>query len=265
MMKRGIVFFDLDGTLLDNSCDEIPKSALYGLSKLRENGFIIVLSTGRDMDTHYSVKYKSVVCPDAIIHRNGNRVTVGEKELFIHYMDKKLLRRVIDFCLINGLCTGTSIGDYDYFTIPEEKTRSDLSYRGFSERHYRSVEELFNDDILVTALDFAGNIDKAKRLVEESFPELTLYPFNSNTGADVVEAGFSKADGMEKLCRYYGIPIENTYAFGDSSNDIPMLKKAKVGVAVGNASDAVKEAADMVTDRIGSDGIYNALRRLQLI
>ncbi|MCQ2400608.1 MAG: HAD family hydrolase [Lachnospiraceae bacterium] len=264
-MKKGIVFFDLDGTLLDNSCDQVPDSALLGLSELRKNGYVIVLSTGRDMDTHYSVKYKDIVKPDAIIHRNGNRITIGEEELFIHYMDKGLLRRIIDFCLINGLCVGTSIGESDYFTIPEEKTRSDVSYRGFSERNYRSVEELFNDDILVSAIDFAGNIKKAKTLVEAKFPELTLFPFNSGTGADVVETGFSKADGMVRLCEYYRIPIENTYAFGDSQNDIPMLKKAAVGVAVGNAADSVKEAADMVTDHISDGGIYNALKLLKLI
>lgn len=264
-MKKGIVFFDLDGTLLDNSCDEIPESAEEGLSNLRKNGYLIVLSTGRDMDTHYSVRYKELVKPDAIIHRNGNRITVGEKEIFIHYMDKGLLREIIDFCLMKGLSVGTSIGMYDYFTNPEEKTKADIAYRGFSERNFRPYEELFDEGIRVSAIDFVGDIQRTKRLVEERFPELTLFPFNSGTGADVVEKGFSKADGMKRICEYYGISSENTYAFGDSPNDIPMLKQAAVGVAVGNADDAVKEIADMVTDPIDQDGVFKALKALKLI
>ena len=59
--------------------------------------------------------------------------------------------------------------------------------------------------------------------------------------------------------------MADTVAFGDGGNDIPMLKEAAVGVAMGNASDEVKKAADYVTDNVDDDGIRNALEHLKLI
>ena len=49
---KGIIFFDLDGTLLDNHSDKVPQSALKAIDKLKEGGYKVSLSTGRDMDTH---------------------------------------------------------------------------------------------------------------------------------------------------------------------------------------------------------------------
>ncbi|MDO4939543.1 MAG: HAD family hydrolase [Lachnospiraceae bacterium] len=261
MKKKGILFFDLDGTLLDNRTDEVPASAMDAIDQLREK-YVICLATGRDMDTHYSVKYKSMVRPDCIIHRNGTRITVGETDIFRHYMDKTLLRRAGEFAASNGLSVGTSIGEYDYFINPQLKTAADISYRGTSSRHFRPFDELFAEDILVSAIDFAGDVLNYKDMVERAIPEFTLYPFNSGTGADVVEKGFSKADGMKRICDYYCIPMEYTWAFGDSPNDIPMLKAAGCGVAMGNADDAVKEMAQEVTDAVWDDGIARFLRKL---
>ena len=262
MKKKGILFFDLDGTLLNNKTDEVPVSAKEAIDDLRD-AYVICLATGRDMDTHYSVKYKAMVNPDCIIHRNGNRITVGEEEIFRHYMDKNLLKKAGEYAKAHGMCVGTSIGEYDYFIHPEMKTAADLAYRSQSFRHYRPFEELFSDDILVSAIDFAGDVLSYKDQVERDIPEFTLFPFNSGTGADVVEKGFSKADGMRRICDYYGISMEHTWAFGDSQNDIPMIKAAACGVAMGNSADEVKQAAQVVTDAVWDDGIAKYLRILK--
>jgi Cof subfamily protein (haloacid dehalogenase superfamily) len=74
-------------------------------------------------------------------------------------------------------------------------------------------------------------------------------------------SGISKADGLRKLCELYGISPEETVAIGDERNDIPMLKLAGMGVAMGNALPEVKEAADYVTDTVNNDGVVLALRK----
>ncbi|MDD5832213.1 MAG: HAD family hydrolase [Clostridiales bacterium] len=261
----GLAFFDLDGTLLDNDRDIIPESSLKALELLRRGGWRIVLSTGRDMDTHYSIRYRSIVRPDAVIHQNGGKVTVGDKLLYKHVMDKKLLSEILSFCREKGFCMGSSVGDKDYFINPEKKTAADRAYNRFIERHFVPFEGLLDPDIEVVGLSFAGNIQEEKPQIEKHFPQLELFAFSSNAGADVVERGFSKAEGMKRLCSYYDAEGEQTVAFGDSPNDIALLKAADIGVAMGNADEAVKRAADHVTDDIRHDGIFNACRYLGMI
>ena len=71
--------------------------------------------------------------------------------------------------------------------------------------------------------------------------------------------------GLGILADYYKIDISETLAFGDGGNDIPMLRKAGTGIAMGSASDEVKAAADYVTDTVDNHGIRNALIRLGII
>ena len=61
------------------------------------------------------------------------------------------------------------------------------------------------------------------------------------------------------------IDIENTIAIGDSSNDITMLKTAKIGIVMGQAEDYVKETGDIITDTISNDGFYKAFKKLGLV
>ena len=262
---KGIFFFDLDGTLLDNRIDKVPESALTALSELKRQGCKVVISTGRDMDTHYSVKYIDIVKPDAIIHANGNKITIGGRLLYKHVMDKKLLRRIIDFSKEHGICVGTSVGNEDFYVNLNKKVYADESYNKYINRNFADVEELFSRNIEVHALSFAGDIFTEGRLLEQNFTNIRLLPFNTGVGADIIEEGYTKADGMRRVCDYYKVPYDKTYAIGDSMNDIHIIKEAGVGIAMGNADQPVKDAADFVTTDIADNGVYNACVRLGLI
>lgn len=72
---------------------------------------------------------------------------------------------------------------------------------------------------------------------------------------EVIPATIHKGQGLLDTCRALGIDPKQTVAFGDAENDIPMLKAAGVGVAMGNAADSVKAAADAVTGTNNEDGI----------
>ena len=74
-----------------------------------------------------------------------------------------------------------------------------------------------------------------------------------------------KTAGIESILKHYGIKKEEIMAFGDAENDIEMLQYAQIGVAMGNADDEVKEAADYVTDMVDSDGIYKALKHFRIL
>jgi hydroxymethylpyrimidine pyrophosphatase-like HAD family hydrolase len=77
--------------------------------------------------------------------------------------------------------------------------------------------------------------------------------------ADVNCIGLSKRTGIEAFCRHFGIDLSETMSFGDGGNDISMLKSTAIGVAMGNANQEVKEAANYVTADVDDDGIWKAL------
>ena len=72
--------------------------------------FYIVLSTGRDMDNYYSKQYGDLVRPDAVIHLNGTKITVGDQLIYEHRMDQGLLERVLDYADKSGYAIGVTIG-----------------------------------------------------------------------------------------------------------------------------------------------------------
>ena len=74
--------------------------------------------------------------------------------------------------------------------------------------------------------------------------------------------GCSKASAIELVAEKLGISVDETVAIGDSSNDIPMIERAHIGIAMGNATEDVKEIADFVTGAVEQDGILKALKWL---
>lgn len=258
--KKRIVSFDLDQTLLDHATYTIPGSALAALEQLKKNSYVI-LATGRDMDNYYSRKYKEIVKPDAIIHLNGTKITVGEQLIYEHIMDKDLLKALFAFADKNGYSIGATINDEDYYLHPEIVEQMDKDRWGVSGRRFKDPWQLL--DSPVRTLAYVGTEDGV-RDIEAHFPQLKLPMFAGKTGADVVEKTSSKAKGLLRLCDYFHIDKKDTVAFGDSMNDYEILMEAGIGVAMGNALDQLKAVADYVTADIGDDGIWKACEKLRL-
>jgi len=86
--------------------------------------------------------------------------------------------------------------------------------------------------------------------------------YSTNNGLiEVLPLGISKATGVEELARPLGITAEDIVAFGDMPNDVPMIRWAGLGVAMGNAHPEVLEAADEVTAPNTDDGVARVLER----
>ena len=81
---------------------------------------------------------------------------------------------------------------------------------------------------------------------------------------DLIPADGGKDRGIQRFLDHYGWSKEQTISFGDGGNDVDMLRFTGIGVAMGNAVDALKKVADYVTAPIGEDGIYKACEHLHL-
>lgn len=258
-MKSKIASFDMDMTLLDHKDYKIPESALRALDKLRANGYYIVLSTGRDMDSKFSAGLMDGLEVDAIIHLNGTKITVGDKLIYEHLMDPELVKQVLKYAEGKPFAIGVSVGSEDYYVNPEYVTRQDMMRWRSSDRCFRDPETMLEKP--VRTLCYMGPRPYADE-IERLFPQLKLPSFAARTGADVIERSSSKAKGLHRVCDYLGVDIQDTVAFGDSMNDYEIVKEAGIGVAMGNAFPELKAAADYVTTDIDQDGIWNACMAL---
>ena len=90
-------------------------------------------------------------------------------------------------------------------------------------------------------------------------------PFENENLFDVTMQGVTKGDAITELLDYFGIDRKDSYAFGDSNNDVEMLRTVGTGVVMGKHSKIAGEAASMITGTVKEEGIAQALERLGLI
>lgn len=106
--------------------------------------------------------------------------------------------------------------------------------------------------------------EKLEQELKEKFPQLQIVR-SSPILLEIMNKSVSKSSGIEVLLSHLGLSHEQAIAFGDNYNDTDMLHLAGIGVAMANAPQAVKDAADAVTDANNDDGIYNYLVKLNLV
>jgi hydroxymethylpyrimidine pyrophosphatase-like HAD family hydrolase len=172
-------------------------------------------------------------------------------------MDKELLKRLLSYGEEREIAVGLTIDDKDYFVNPAEVERIDKIRWGESMRNFQDPWKML--ELPVRTLAYIGEADPVSDM-EAHFPELKFPLFSSRLGADIIEVQASKANGLVRLCEYYGMDISQTVAFGDSMNDYEIVQAAGTGIAMGNSVQKLKDTADYVTDDIARDGVWKACR-----
>ena len=135
-MCSKIFCFDLDMTLLDHKTFRISEKVILNLEELKKAGHVVAIATGRDMDNEFSKAYKKQLSPDAIVHSNGQKVTVGEKKIREVFMDPQLIARMMEFCHEHHLCIGMNIGKDGCYVNKEVLIEHEKRVFGNGDREY---------------------------------------------------------------------------------------------------------------------------------
>lgn len=273
MTRYKLICLDVDGTLY-NEARVIPKENIEAIKEAYSRGILICIVTGRMYN--YGALYGGKIGIDILtIGSNGAFVKYDDAILNHDYMEEKTLFDMVDILKKYDVLThynewNTLISDRD---IGEGNGYLDANSHLPEDR---KIEIVITDDLKKTFRERKSKVlksvsfefdDKEKflRLREElkDHPDLEAIsstPFN----LEIVKKGVSKARGIEKLIERLGILREEVIAIGDGENDIPMIRYAGMGVAMGNALEEVKAVADMVTDTNDRAGVAKAIRKLCL-
>jgi len=253
------IFFDIDGTLLSFKTHQMSPATLDALHQLRQNGIKLFLSTGR---------HKSMIRPvrelfpfDGCITLNGQYCFAGDR----------VLRRVpMQRCDVEQIVELTSQGAFACIFLEEEDSyinQLDPYAQVFPQHLHIPLPPLADPR---RALD--GQLYQVVVFVDQEHEhQLTsrtqyLNPMRWHPDfIDVISQGGGKDKGMDAILAHFGISLDETMAFGDGENDLPMLRHAAIGVAMGNAGPAVQAQADYVTKTVDEDGVVHALRHFGLL
>lgn len=250
---------DLDGTIIDHIQNIVPSSTKKAIRKLQDNGHIVAIATGRPPSLFYGIEKTLNI--DTYIASNGRYVVSKGQELLHDYIDKDVVERFINDMEQRGLDVGFETR-HDYVVHSKNTTLVD-DFSNHFHLHSPTVEKNYHkvNDVLQMIL-FTDNHNIKD--IEQKYPELD-FNVSCRYGIDINAQGGMKEIGIDVLQKHFDIPNEDIIAIGDGYNDIGMILRAHIGIAMGNACQPLKEAADYVTDSAQEDGIQNILKKLNII
>jgi len=261
-MKTKALFFDIDGTLVSFKTHHIPQSTVDALHEAHKRGIKIVIATGRPFSIVTNLSEISDII-DGYITANGAFCFIGKHVVHCEPVPEDDVKTVIRFaremqfaCLIAG--------ERDTIFYQTNDTARRIFNVLLDVHNVKETEEV--DDVLQQRiLELTPIITEAQE--REIMPHingcisLRWHP----EFTDITSRKAEKSNGIRPIAQALGIEMSETMAFGDGGNDKEMLRKAGIGVAMGNALEPVKSVADYVTSSVDDDGIARALKHFQVI
>lgn len=269
MAQIKLIGVDLDGTVL-NAEKKITVENIETFRRCRESGIYVVPVTGRPVSGLYEEYRRDIACRYSI-HTNGAVVIDAEnnREIITHTMSAKTATEVADILDRFDNYYGIFHGGYGYLEngdyLAELKHYENTPMYEYLIRSRRSVENKRN---FLYTLDHCDNIyaiarnGRTRSAILDALKDVEGIFYTCSAERDVEIGGMcSKGSTLMELADKLGIRRDEVMAIGDSGNDLKMLEAAGFSVAMKNASDEIKAAADYVTRSCEKSGVSHAIRK----
>ena len=261
-----IVTIDLDGTLFDPE-KNVSLENKIAINKCKELGVKIVLATGRPIS---GVK---PLLDELGLNTNDDYV--------ILYNGAKIINCGTLECIYSSNIKGKDVKD-----LYEESKRLGVFFHAFRidgelitpmHNPYTDVEATINhvkdnihdivslndDELFLKAMMVGENEDITRIMTQVDSKYINKYSMlrSSRIFLEFLEKKTSKGEALKSLAKYLNISMDDTMAIRDAGNDIPMIKEAKIGVAMKNSFPEVLEIADYITGSNRESGVAQALNK----
>ncbi|MCI6503552.1 MAG: Cof-type HAD-IIB family hydrolase [Prevotella sp.] len=254
------VFFDIDGTLVSFKTHRVPQSTLDAVSRIRRQGVKVFIATGRPLPF---INNLAELEYDGIMSVNGACCFTKEGQIITRKpVPKADIQRLVDDAKAHPMPIAFATHDKAIAVNPGkdmEHLKEVFALLDLTVPEQRPIEDALDMEVLQVIAFFTK--EQEGRIMQEVLKGCDANRWHPYF-ADCVAKGINKATGIDDICKYYGINLKDTAAFGDGGNDIAMLSHAGIGIAMGNAAEEVQASADMVTDSVDENGIANALKHL---
>ncbi len=261
---RKIIFFDIDGTISIEETGQIPESAVQAIRKARENGHLAFINSGRTLSS-IEEKYKNIGF-DGYVCGCGTDIYEGSNNIFRYAVPKEICMKVMRKARetkVTAVYESAVAVYYDplvpkHVVVEELKNRAEGGWKVLSE----SIEDGFCEfEKFCIWLTEEADYEAFYNAICDYFEFV-----NRGGGMyEIMPKDVSKATGIQFLLDYYGISLEDCFAIGDSTNDLPMLQYVPNSIAMGNAMKEILPYCAYQTANIDKDGLEKALKHYGII
>lgn len=262
-MERHMIFFDIDGTLLDEKEGIVPESTVRALQQVKQAGHLIFICTGRCQ----AIWPKEIleIGFDGVVGGCGTNIYYHGEELLHAKLPPDLQREIADDLTvfhIDGILEGQQASYFrrDYWMpVVQSIFEENGTFSPECQLFWEDAELDF--DKMALWFDESSDMAAFKAKYKDHFDFILRDP----TFYEVVPKGYSKATGIAFLCDHLGISRQYTVGVGDSTNDLPMLDYTGISIAMGSGNPDIFPSVDFVTAPVMEDGIEKALKHYHLI
>lgn len=262
-----LIVCDVDNTIIPAGKDALSGRMRTAFHKALDKGLHVMINTGR----HYTFLQPSLfddLPMDMIGTINGACLNRRDGSVIAKYpMKEEHMRAITDVCLHNGIGLGFKFEDRIV-----TYAHNDRFMKGYLAADPHMAPLILNDCEKRTHHETAGTPLGTFIVCQESelgpFASLRSefeFAWSFRNGFDVFLKDINKALPVEAALKEYGLSWDHVIAFGDAGNDTAFVKKAAVGIAMGNAKDGLKSAADIIAPDCRDDGAADVLEKLGII
>lgn len=262
---RKAVFFDIDGTIWDQK-QRIPDSTREAFRLMKEQGHYLFISSGRTRIFIPDEPLKPLGF-DGILAGCGTYGEFQGEEKFYYRIPLENIQHINEFLRqmeAAYVLEGRHLIYLDMERFPEDSPFPRGLQGTLGEKLVRVTGNESSLEVSKFCVNYLKERERQKELEQEIGKDYTII-HRGGDFMEIVPKGYSKATGIREICKILGVAHEDTYSFGDSTNDLDMLEYTAHSIAMGDGMQQAKDAAEYVTAALWEDGIYQGCKHYGLI